>query len=363
MGLQFFAMKSEPRRRKRNTPPRMVRALAAAQQIAFGPLAFQAVRAMLKCGMLEYLEQNQPATRNDLVARYGRYMADVLTESGVTAGVLTEAEDGTLTLSDVGYCLLSDEMTRANFDFVADVCYLGADKLWESLAESKPSGLKVFGEWPTIYEGLSRLPEPARTSWFTFDHLYSDAFFAQAIELMRANASLENVFDVGGNTGKFAGCLLRTVEDANVTIVDLPGQLEMARANMAWAGERCRYAAANVLSDAPWPTGASVVWMSQFLDCFSHEQIVHILRKAAAVLVPGGSIFISEPFIDCQTFDAAAYSLAQGSLYFTCMANGNSKFYTAAEMEECVREAGLQVRQSWHSLGKYQYSLMQCVLA
>ena len=45
------------------------------------------------------------------------------------------------------------------------------------------------------------------------------------------------------------------------------------------------------------------------------------------------------------------------------MANGNSKFYTAAEMEECVQEAGLQVRRSWHALGKYQYSLMQCVLA
>ncbi len=341
----------------------MVQALAAAQQIAFGPLAFQAVRAMLKCGMLDFLEHHQPATRADLIARYGRYMADVLTESGVTAGVLNEAEDGILTLTDVGYCLLSDEMTRANFDFIADVCYLGADKLYDSLQQGKPTGLEVFGDWPTIYEGLSRLPEPARTSWFRFDHLYSDAFFSQAIELMRSNASLANVFDVGGNTGKFAGCLLRQVPEAQVTIVDLPGQLEMARANMAWAGERCHYAQANVLSDAAWPTGASVVWMSQFLDCFSHEQIVHILRKAAAVLEPDGSIFISEPFIDCQTFDAAAYSLAQGSLYFTCMANGNSKFYTAVEMEECVKEAGLQVRRSWHSLGKYQYSLMQCVLA
>ena len=355
-------MNASPRRRKRSTQPRMVRALASAQQLAFGPLAFQAVRAMLKCGMLEYLEQNQPATRGDLVTRYGRYVADVLAESGLTAGVLEETADGTINISDVGYCLLHDEMTRANFDFVADVCYLGAERLPESLEKGKPAGLEVFGDWPTIYEGLFRLPEPARTSWFTFDHLYSDAFFAQAIGLMRENASLQNVFDVGGNTGKFAGCLLRTAPEANVTIVDLPGQLEMARANMAWAGERCRYAAVNVLGDAPWPTGASVIWMSQFLDCFSHSQIVHILRKAAAVLEPGGSVFISEPFIDCQTFDAAAYSLAQGSLYFTCMANGNSKFYTAAEMEECVQEAGLKVRRSWHSLGKYQYSLMQCVL-
>lgn len=341
----------------------MVRALAEAQKIAFGPLAFQAVRAMLKNGMLEYIEKNAGSKRENLVSEYGRYVADVLVESGVSAGVLDETDDGVVTLSDVGYCLLNDRMTRINFEFVADVCYLGADKLWESLQNGKPEGLKVFGDWPTIYEGLSRLPEPARTSWFAFDHLYSDAFFSQAIELMRENASLDNVFDVGGNTGKFAACLLRSVPEANVTIVDLPGQLEMARANMAWAGDRCRYEAVNVLGDAPWPTGASVVWMSQFLDCFSHEQITHILRKASENLRPGGSIFISEPFIDRQTFDAATYSLSQGSLYFTSMANGNSKFYTSTEMEECVNEAGLRVLRSWHSLGKYQYSLVQCVRA
>lgn len=340
----------------------MVEALAEAQKLAFAPLAFQAVRAMLLNGMLEYVAAHEPVMRSALASRYSRYVADVLVESGVTSGVLQEQETG-VSVSDVGYCLLNDPMTMANFNFVADVCYAGAEHLPEALAEGRPAGLPVFGDWSTIYEGLSRLPEPARTSWFAFDHLYSDAFFPQAIELMSRNASLNHVFDVGGNTGKFAGCLLRTVPEAAVTIVDLPGQLALAKQNMEWAGPRCDYAAVNVLGEADWPTGASVVWMSQFLDCFSHAQIVHILRKAAAVLEPGGSIFIAEPFIDCQTFEAAAYSLAQGSLYFTCMANGNSKFYTAAEMEECVQEAGLSVKRSWHALGKYQYSLMQCVLA
>lgn len=353
----------KPRRRKRQGEPRIIRALAEAQKIAFAPLAFQAVHAMFKSGMLDQISGEQSVSRAELAKRYGRYMADVLVESGVTSGVLTENESGEVSLSDVGYCLMTDEMTRINFNFVADVCYEGAARLYESLTESKPAGLPVFGEWPTIYEGLSKLPEPARTSWFAFDHLYSDAFFTQAIDLMAANASLERVFDVGGNTGKFAGSLLRQRPEASVTIVDLPGQLAMARANMEWAGERCQYAAANVLSNDEWPSGASVVWMSQFLDCFSHEQIVHILKKAAKVLAPGGSVFIAEPFIDFQTFAGAAYSLAQGSLYFTCMANGNSKFYTAKEMEECVQEAGLQVKRSWHALGKYQYSLMQCVQA
>ncbi len=341
----------------------MIRALADAQRIAFAPLAFQAVRTMMKNGMLEYISANQPVSQESLVAVYGRYVTNVLCESALTAGVIEITGDDEVSLSDVGYCLLEDEMTRKNFDFVSDVCYLGAEQLWKSLETGKPAGLNVFGEWPTIYEGLSQLPEPARTSWFAFDHLYSDAFFPQAIELMQQHASVSNVFDVGGNTGKFATALLRTVPDARVTIVDLPGQLAVARANMAWAGERCAYAEVNVLSNAAWPKGASIVWMSQFLDCFSHEQVVSILAKAANALEPGGSIFIAEPFIDKQTYEAATYSLTQGSLYFTCMANGNSKFYSAKEMEQCVQEAGLRVVQSWHALGKFQYSLMQCARA
>ena len=341
----------------------MIQALADAQRIAFGPMVFQAVRAMKKSGMLEsLLAKAEGYSRAELQQTYGRYMADVLVEAGVTAGVLQEDAQGRVSATDVAYCLVEDEMTRRNFDFIADVCYLGADRLGDSLEQGRPAGLEVFGGWSTIYEGLSQLPEPARTSWFAFDHLYSDAFFPEAIELIRTHADVGNVFDVGGNTGKFAQALLERDASATVTIVDLPGQSAMAQQNLAWAGDRCRFAPLNVLSDAAWPTGATVVWMSQFLDCFSHSQIVSILRKASAALVPGGSIFIAEPLLDKQTFEAAAYALAQSSLYFTCMANGNSKFYTATEMAECVQEAGLRPVSEWHALGKYQYSLLQCQL-
>ena len=34
------------------------------------------------------------------------------------------------------------------------------------------------------------------------------------------------------------------------------------------------------------------VWMSQFLDCFSEEQIVSILRRAAKVMDSGSRLYI-----------------------------------------------------------------------
>jgi len=40
-------------------------------------------------------------------------------------------------------------------------CYKGLFALDKSIENGKPEGLKVFGEWDTIYEGLS-FPYPAQ---------------------------------------------------------------------------------------------------------------------------------------------------------------------------------------------------------
>ncbi|MBE6417900.1 MAG: hypothetical protein E7033_05485 [Akkermansiaceae bacterium] len=61
------------------------------------------------------------------------------------ADVLAEDAQGRVTPTDVAYCLMEDEMTRRNFNVVADVCYEGAARLGESLEQSRPAGLAVFG--------------------------------------------------------------------------------------------------------------------------------------------------------------------------------------------------------------------------
>lgn len=55
--------------------------------------------------------------------------------------------------------------------------------------------------------------------------------------------------------------------------------------------------------------------MSQFLDCFSEEQIVSILSNIKNSMTDDTRIYILEPFTDRQIFDGAAYSLAHISLY------------------------------------------------
>jgi hypothetical protein len=108
-----------------------------------------------------------------------------------------------------------------------------------------------------------------------------------------------------------------------------------------------------------FPAGADAVWMSQFLDCFSLEQVTDILCKVNAAVEKETDIWVLEPLWDMQNFEASAFSLQAVSLYFTCMANGNSKMYRFAELCAAVESAGFELRASHHNLGSNSYSLLR----
>jgi hypothetical protein len=47
------------------------------------------------------------------------------------------------------------------------------------------------------------------------------------------------------------------------------------------------------------------------------------------------------------------------SLYFACMANGNSKMYRFAELCAAIEKAGFELKAGHHNLGSNSYSLLQ----
>ena len=100
------------------------------------------------------------------------------------------------------------------------------------------------------------------------------------------------------------------------------------------------------LSDNPSiPEGAELIWMSQFLDCFSKEEIIKILSTCVASMSDDTELLIMETYTDRQKFDNAKFILEATSLYFTVMANGNSKMYAAKDMIELVDKAGLTLKK------------------
>ena len=340
-----------------------VEAQRRAEFIAWGPAVFQSQRLMIKLGLLDLLRDcgEEGLTRTEIAERTGLsdYAAKCLLEASLCIGsVLVDADNGRYTLSKTGWFLLNDPATRVNIDFNHDVNYEGWFHLEEALLEGRPAGLRHFGPWPTVYEGLSQLPEQVQKSWFGFDHFYSDSSFPEALEIVFGKYGVKSLYDVGGNTGKWA---LRCVEhdkEVEVTVLDLPQQIEMMRGNTKGkpGAERIKGYGINLLdAAAAFPKregGLDAIWMSQFLDCFSMDEITSILSRAREAMTADTRLFIMETLWDRQRFDTAAFCLTMTSLYFTAIANGNSKMYNMEDMLQCVNDAGLRLENVYDGLGQ-----------
>ena len=109
------------------------------------------------------------------------------------------------------------------------------------------------------------------------------------------------------------------------------------------------------------PPHGDVYLMSQFLDCFSKKQIVSLISRAADAMRNTSRLFVLETFWDCQKFEASAFCLHNTSLYFACMANGNSKMYRSDEMIKLIEEGGLKVLDQTDDIG-IAHTLLECSL-
>ncbi len=330
-----------------------------AEYIAWGPIIFQISRLMVKFGILDELRDSTDGlTIGELQEKshLSEYALKILLEASLSAGtVLIDKETDRYTISKTGWFLLNDPATRVNLDFNHDVNYRGMFHLEEALLEGKPAGLKTLGNWPTIYEGLSQLDPQVQKSWFGFDHFYSDHSFDTALEIVFGKKP-KHLMDVGGNTGRFA---LRCVDydsDVNVTIVDLPGQIGMMQKNIEGkkGAERISGCPTNILQqENELPAGEwDAIWMSQFLDCFSEEEIFSILSRAAKVMSEDTTLYIMETFWDRQKYEPASLCLTMTSVYFTVMANGNSKMYHSDDMVRQIERAGLKVVEIHDGIGQ-----------
>ena len=226
-----------------------------AQWIAFGPVIFQAARVLRNKGILKCIEK---ANKNGLTleeiaekVNVPVYGVRVLLESGLSMGIVL-LNEGRYTLGKTGYFILHDELTRVNMDFVHDVNYKGLFYLDKSIETGKPEGLKEFGEWKTIYEALSQLPANVQTSWFNFDHYFSDDAFPLVLPMVY-DGTVKNILDIGGNTGKWAIASANFTQDVHITIMDLPGQLNMAKKKIEAQGLAQRISCIN--GNVPVPLG------------------------------------------------------------------------------------------------------------
>jgi len=333
-----------------------VEALSQAQYIAFSPFIFQSTVALKELGILANIEHagKKGITVTDLAQQceLTQYGLKVLLDFAVSIGIL-DKNNNNYQLSKVGYFLQNDEMSQVNFDFNQHFCYQGLEHLTDAIKTGKPEGLKVFGQWKTLYPALTSLPEKVSKSWFDFDHFYSDQAFDEALTIVFKDKP-KSLLDIGGNTGRWSLKCLNHDQDVDVVIMDLSQQLKVASQSISDAGFSHRFTAfpCNMLdANQTLYQGADAIWMSQFLDCFSPKEILTILAKVKQVMLPDTRLYIMETFTDRQKFEAANFSLNATSLYFSCFANGNSRMYESPDMIELIKQAGLTINKQIDNIG------------
>ena len=346
-------------------PIKAISALEEAQRIAFAPFVFQTAVSLRELGILDLIFKNrknrgisiEQISKETSISLYG---IGVLLEIAGSSNIVIKNELGNYEITKTGYFLNSHETVNVNINFTNDVCYKGLFHLKDSIKNEKPEGLKELGDWKTIYEGLSQLPPQIQKSWFEFDHHYSDDVFEDALKfIFRSNPKL--IFDIGGNTGKFALSSCSFNDKVNIKIIDLPGQLKKALHNTKEKGYGDRVSGYEIDWLAPnpkIPTGMDTIWMSQFLDCFSEEEIIKILTTCVESMNEDTELLIMETFTDRQKFDNAKFILEATSLYFTVLANGNSKMYPAEIFIKLINKAGLVVKEDL-KMGEY-HTILVC---
>ncbi|MCL1059864.1 SAM-dependent methyltransferase [Shewanella gelidimarina] len=349
--------------------PRLISAFDAkfeAQKIAFAPVSFQVARCLLKFDLLQIISDSgvKGCSTTDLAtkSKLSEYAVGVLIDMGLSMGLLY-LNDGLYVLDKIGHFLLHDDMAKTNLNFTHDVCYQGLFELEASLLEGKPKGLTSLGDWQTIYPGLSQLPNDIKKSWFEFDHYYSDHAFDSLLPLI-FKENPKHIVDVGGNTGKWALACTDYNSLVKVTIMDLPGQLDVAMENVRIAGVETRVEAysTDLLDESnPFCENGDLYWMSQFLDCFSETEILSILKRTVSVMHQNSELCILETFWDRQPFEAGAFCVNATSLYFTAIANGNSRMYHSKTLLKLISQAGLFVDEDIDSIG-LGHTLLRCKL-
>lgn len=342
-----------------------LQAIDLAQWIAFAPIVFQASLALRDLGILEVVEASKTEgltlEQIEEKTKLPHYGTRVLLEAALGIGLLVKNNER-YTITKTGLFILNDQMTRVNMDFTQDVCYEGMFTLKDSILKGKSTGLGVFGGWKTVYEALAHLPPQAQKSWFGFDHFYSDGSFPMAMPIIFKHKP-KHILDIGGNTGKFSLQCVKHDPEVKMTILDLPGQLNMAKKNVEQEGfsNRIGFYEIDILDKKQkFPKGADAIWMSQFLDCFGDDEIVSILKRCHEALDESGRVYIMETFWDRQRFKTAAFSLQMTTLYFTNIANGNSQMYDSAVFNKLIDKAGFKILEEIDEVG-ISHTVQVCV--
>lgn len=249
---------------------------------------------MIKLDLAEALHAG-PQTSDALAAAHGAHPETLrrVLRAVASLGLLTEHEDETFSLTDLGQMLRRGVMPDSMRDEVmlaweawipARIGLLAAVRTGESAFS------QVFGE--SLYKRLNHLPEIARAFDAQMILIASEA--AKALLAAYDFAPSSKIIDVGGGAGALLTAILQAHPHATGVVFERPEVVGRARDYLATAGlsDRCDVVGGDMFVAVP--EGGDTYVLSHILHNWDDAHCVRLLQNCRAAMMPTGRILIFE---------------------------------------------------------------------
>ena len=157
---------------------------------------------------------------------------------------------------------------------------------------------------------------------------------AEKIDLSAARRLL----DLGGGPGTSSLTFARFNPDLHCVVFDLPGPLEIAREQITAAGleDRVTTRSGDFLVD-DLGTGYDTVYISSIIHMLGPDRTLQLLRRARAVLEPGGRLLLKDMFLEDSRTEPVAAAIFSVNMLAGTQAG---KSYTRTEVLRLLESAG-----------------------
>ena len=300
-------------------------------------------QVLLACVRLQLFAtlRDEPATPAELAQRTGVPEAQLqrLLLSAVSLGLLEHRRAGRLGLGPLGVPLTTHpaiaQMVEHNQLLYQDL----SDPL-VFLRQHRRNDMARYR--PYAHGGLAAVQAPdAREQVGLYSELMAESQGFVVHEILSSYFFDEHrcVLDVGSGKGRFVSELARHAPHLHLQMFDLPPVLAQAAERMArqGLGDRVSLHPGSFIDD-PLPSGADLVTLVRVLHDHPDAVVRQILKKAHAVLPPGGVLLVAEPM--AQDADAPSQHQADAYFHFYLMAMGAGRLRTPQEIMALLREAG-----------------------
>ena len=227
----------------------------------------------------------------------------------------------------------------------------------DTMIEGAPMDMRGFVEWTVVqWEFIEHMEELVRTGrGLDFHDTMSDPerwghYQRAMLEIARFDAPIlaarvpvrkgaRRLLDVAGSHGLLGAAICRKHPPMRSVVLDLPSALEHARklAREAGVDDVVEHRVGNLETD-DFGTDNDVVLLANILHHFQPDEILAILRKAAASLSPAGTVAVWD--LERPRPESKA-GLGDGTALFFRLTS-TASCYSGEEYARWMKEAGLK---------------------